>query len=87
MKLYNCPDCTHTEDTCENCTRYQFPPVEYKEINKPFIPTPSPVDNISWVNDIRWSNIHSPCQSCPNHPINGGSGNCNCILGDWLIIY
>lgn len=22
MKPYNCPDCTHTEDTCENCTKF-----------------------------------------------------------------
>lgn len=22
MKQYNCPDCTHTEDTCENCTKF-----------------------------------------------------------------
>jgi len=21
------------------------------------------------------------CKGCPNHPSNGGSGNCNCILG------
>lgn len=23
----------------------------------------------------------SPCDSCPNNVKNGGSGNCNCILG------
>ena len=23
----------------------------------------------------------SPCQTCSNNPANGGSGNCNCILG------
>ena len=22
MKQYNCPDCAHTEDTCENCTKF-----------------------------------------------------------------
>lgn len=22
-------------------------------------------------------------QNCPNHPSNGGSGNCNCILGGY----
>lgn len=22
MKQYNCPDCTHTEDTCENCSKF-----------------------------------------------------------------
>ena len=24
----------------------------------------------------------SPCRNCSNHPSNGGSGNCNCTLGD-----
>lgn len=23
----------------------------------------------------------SPCTGCSNNPLNGGSGNCNCILG------
>ena len=23
-----------------------------------------------------------PCRNCSNHPINGGSGICNCTLGD-----
>ena len=25
--------------------------------------------------------IPNSCKSCPNHPSNGGSGICNCILG------
>ena len=25
--------------------------------------------------------IPAPCQHCPNHPSNGGSGVCFCILG------
>ena len=32
--------------------------------------TPSIVDNIP-----------APCRSCSNHPSNGGSGVCHCILG------
>lgn len=27
------------------------------------------------------SYIPKTCRSCPNHPSNGGSGNCQCILG------
>ena len=27
------------------------------------------------------SNIPEACKHCLNHPINGGSGNCNCISG------
>lgn len=26
-------------------------------------------------------NIPAPCRMCPNHPTNGGSGVCHCILG------
>lgn len=26
--------------------------------------------------------IPKACINCPNHPSNGGSGICNCILGD-----
>lgn len=28
-----------------------------------------------------FSNKPDYCQSCPNHPSNGGSGICHCILG------
>lgn len=28
-----------------------------------------------------------PCQGCSNHPDNGGSGNCNCTLGQIGITY
>ena len=29
--------------------------------------------------------IPEPCKSCPNHPSNGGSGVCPCILGNTTI--
>ena len=29
--------------------------------------------------------IPRPCRSCANHPSNGGSGVCNCILGNQTI--
>lgn len=29
----------------------------------------------------RVSNIPETCMNCPNHPTNGGSGICNCVLG------
>ena len=32
-------------------------------------------------NDI----IPNPCRNCPNHPMNGGSGICHCILGTQTI--
>ena len=30
------------------------------------------------------STIPEPCKTCPNHPSNGGSGMCNCTLGDTI---
>lgn len=27
------------------------------------------------------SYVTEPCKNCPNHPSNGGSGICHCILG------
>lgn len=81
MKLYNCPDCTHIEDTCENCTRYQM----YHKTNFEY--------NILWpyqptitFETQTITNIPPACKNCPNHPSNGGSGNCNCTLGDCPVI-
>lgn len=34
----------------------------------------------SWTLDVP-----PACKTCPNHPNNGGSGNCNCTLGDWKV--
>lgn len=28
-----------------------------------------------------YKSVPPSCKNCPQHPINGGSGNCNCILG------
>ena len=37
---------------------------------------------IVWSSDV-WEekNIHPSCRHCSNHPINGGSGVCWCVLG------
>ncbi len=72
MKLYNCPDCTHTEDTCENCTRYQmYYRTNFNEYN-PWWP---------YQVTTTFTNIPPACRNCPNHPSNGGRGNCTCTLG------
>lgn len=72
MKLYNCPDCTHTEDTCENCSRYQGSYKTNLDEYNPWCP---------YQVTTTFTNIPSACQNCPNHPSNGGSGNCTCTLG------
>ena len=72
MKQYNCPDCTHIADTCENYSRYQG---NYRTNLDEY--------NQWWSYQVttKFTNIPPACQNCPNHPFNGGSGNCNCILG------
>jgi len=30
---------------------------------------------------LDWEYVPDPCKTCSNHPSNGGSGICNCILG------
>lgn len=53
-------------------------PDDLYKLIKPWPSTPDPIDTNS-ITSI--SSIPDPCVHCPNHPSNGGSGNCNCILG------
>lgn len=32
-----------------------------------------------------YKSIPPSCKNCPQHPVNGGPGNCNCILGSYQI--
>ena len=74
MKQYNCPDCTHTEDTCENCSRYQmYHRTNFNEYNHWW-----PYQNF---NTLTFTDIPPACRNCPNHPSNDGSGICFCTLG------
>lgn len=70
MKQYNCPDCTHTENTCENCIRY----ILNQKTNT--IET-LPLQNID---PSKLLNIPDACKNCPQHSLNGDSGNCLCTL-------
>lgn len=41
------------------------------------------MDNMDIFNDLNKNTyIPSACRHCNNHPSNGGTGFCNCILGD-----
>ena len=53
-------------------------PVDLYKLVKSWPPTPEPIACDSTSNI---SSIPPTCAHCPNHPSNGGSGNCNCILG------
>lgn len=74
MKPYNCPDCTHIEDTCENSTGY----ILHHKSNYSNVNTSLPYYETQTL-----TNIPCACRNCPNHPLNGGNGNCNCTLGGY----
>ena len=73
--MFNCPDCPIdksklTEDPCAVCARSKEQ-VTWTKIFAPFVPTVTP-----WTD----TNTTDPCQNCPNHPKNGGSGVCICSI-------
>lgn len=35
--------------------------------------------------NVLYDTIPTPCQHCPNHIQNGGSGICHCILGGYHV--
>ena len=41
----------------------------------------SSISKLTGVNIFNLMNIPPACRNCPNHPTNGGSGICHCILG------
>lgn len=60
----------------------------------PHIPNKASIPNIEnpfKLDDFRFkapsweTDIPDSCKNCPNHPANGGSGNCNCTLGDYKV--
>lgn len=51
--------------------------IPIKEEKEPNIPSLPKKENIYTKSMY---NIPSCCKNCPNHPINGGSGFCNCTL-------
>ena len=67
---YNCPDCTLNTQSCDGCPRVG------KEIN--YGPLDIPDYSDTFYNYFRY--VPDCCKYCSNHPINGGSGICNCTL-------
>lgn len=75
------------EKRCSNCGWHHiieekqdfFIRIPYTEREKNIVD----LDN-GWsitTNDTNITNIPSGCRSCSNHPINGGSEICHCIIG------
>lgn len=52
----------------------------WNEILNKLLTKPDPYDT-EWPTLNRNPYIPEACRNCPNHPSNGGTGNCNCILG------
>lgn len=43
------------------------------------------ITSIEFIDGINKEYIPAACKACPNHPANGGSGICNCVLPDEII--
>lgn len=54
--------------------------------NAPWVSSCICRDNFSIVINYK-TDIPVSCRGCPNHPSNGGSGICHCILGGSQITY
>lgn len=66
--------CKYTDSNYVTTTTYPIgtgDPITYPENTK------TPIKNIRWDDQ----SIPLACRSCSNHPSNGGSGICHCIMG------
>ena len=67
-----CGTCVKTGKICPHL------PAEIRQIE--IAPCVEPLPNLDWVSTISNDSIPDCCKPCPNHPSNGGSGICNCVL-------
>lgn len=56
----------------------------WKELLK-WIDTIPDQEFLQVIDKLDYKSVPKPCRHCPNHPRNGGSGICHCILGSPLI--
>ena len=74
------------EDIVKKAIEKIYDKPETKELLPPDISIPSPDTHFEHILDWTkttplFDNIPSACRACSNHPSNGGSGICHCILG------
>lgn len=95
--IETCPKCGHdlsneVVDTfppiyckvCYHCGwRWEEKQEEVKRV--PFQPDSTNKSNLPGVYDSAFDK--TVCRTCPNNPANGGSGICNCTLGQMNITY
>lgn len=87
-----CETCTHREVCQYRHEGIEVSSCKYTDLN--YITTTTypigtggpityPENTKTLIKDIRWNDQSIPlaCRSCSNHPSNGGSGICHCILG------
>jgi hypothetical protein len=73
MKEYNCPDCERT-DSCEGCQRVLLKGIVTVSTNDFGV-------RLYKFGYLDITSVPDSCKACSNHPVNGGSGICHCILG------
>lgn len=68
----HCGTCVKTGKICPHLSQ-----VDKNDECDPYGVSPLPIHD--WAKDQVF-NIPDCCVNCPNHPTNGGSGICNCVL-------
>ena len=81
---YLCPKCSMpmfcvSTASIPPITRYECPGCGYS--SKPMREYPDYVTLPKWLQEDDEPSAPDACKNCPNHPSNGGSGVCHCVLG------
>lgn len=56
------------------------------QINTPYVQVKDWKPEFYTISDLK-DNTPEACKTCSNHPSNGGSGICHCILGQRPVMY
>lgn len=70
------------EECIDRITNLILDVTDEKTQNYETAAAPEPIPDVTllpWIPPT--AAIPKPCQGCPNHPSNGGSGVCHCTLG------
>lgn len=96
MIIETCPECgydlvntiidTYPPINCKICYHCGWCWEERQEVKRiPFQPYITRKSNLPYVYNGAFDK--TACRTCPNNPANGGSGICNCTLGQMIFTY
>lgn len=82
--IETCPECGYDLVNEVICT---YPPINRKVCYRCGWRWEEKQEDVKRVPFQPYTASKSACISCPNNPVNGGSGICNCTLGQMVVTY